>query len=837
MNPADGGLTWGEEETGYPGLWWTPYTDGVVSRVTQDGVEYTEAYSLQEADDNAEYFYYDLANQKLYLHTTDTDDPGTQTAPPLYDYVVLAYFWRYFANTQYGDALIVLPRIGSALIDGSYERWSDATTPVNWTKGEAGTSIVNREQTEADDGAFCVRLDIDAGNNEASVHQHIRLVPGATCKVIVRYKHAGSATSAIEIKDSADNVYLASDGSWGASPDQIALSNQTEWTTHTLTFVANASYIDYIITFKSDSSASASCYFDKASLIIEREQNPYLPYITTAGMPELHQSVSPFHESAMTMEFGSLQFLNDGWWYEQVQKYYWNLKDVVIRFGAKDFTYDQYEDVFHGLARYPKASDLIVSVDVIDHKAFTYKNVPLTTYEVDNYSELEDGAEGTPIPIIYGEFEEVVATCINASSGIVGGKDPYTFKLACHELEAIVNVWKNGQLLATPADYSVDPANGEFSLVADPGQAFVVAHVKGRKCGILDGAYSENVADILFDLLTTYAGVEFSYIELKSFLDLQSGRSQKHHLYLSTSSPALESVRTLQVSALFHLSPLLNGQLGAFRYYEGTDSNTPVVVDEEIEDFGLEFDTEGVYKTIQINYGLLPSENHYSSVEIVSAKTEWKHGNELTLPLTTSLRLQADAEELGAYYVGVLQDPLKKVTGILPSKIFSSFPGSKVIITKTRLLSDGTVYSVLASEPYRLLDLKKSMQSGKVGVIAWEDLQSSGGGFCEVCYHCQVCNAVQSGTCSSCYACQLCVAGQCSTCQTCYYCQACVSGQCAACQICNTCQSCDTCQTGQCGICVACQICNTGEYCTECEQCNSCQKCYNCQKCYGGVLP
>jgi len=199
------------------------------------------------------------------------------------------------------------------------------------------------------------------------------------------------------------------------------------------------------------------------------------------------------------------------------------------------------------------------------------------------------------------------------------------------------------------------------------------------------------------------------------------------------------------------------------------------------------------------------------------------------------LRLQADAQELGAYYSGVLKDPLKKFTGMLPSKIFAAYPGSKVIITKTRLLSDGTPYTVLSSEPYRLLDLKKSMQSGKVGVIGWEDLQSSGSGFCELCYHCQVCNTAEGGTCATCYSCQLCVSGQCLTCQTCYYCQQCVSGQCTTCMSCVTCQTCNTCQNSECGTCVTCQKCVSSEFCTTCMSCNSCMRCYSCQRECGKV--
>jgi len=93
-----------------------------------------------------------------------------------------------------------------------------------------------------------------------------------------------------------------------------------------LEFTSHDTYTDYIISLGSESAASQFCFFDDAQIFALREDNYYLPYITTSGIADLQQAIAPFYDTAMVMEFGTVQFTNDGWWYEQIQNYFWNLK-------------------------------------------------------------------------------------------------------------------------------------------------------------------------------------------------------------------------------------------------------------------------------------------------------------------------------------------------------------------------------------------------------------------------------------------------------------------------------------------------------------------------------
>lgn len=94
--------TWTQDIT-YTNCWWIPHTnvsghverEGEPGRVEENGVEYTERASLTLCNDNAGSWYWDSANDRLYVHTTGSDDPGGG------GYVILSYIWVRFATKPY----------------------------------------------------------------------------------------------------------------------------------------------------------------------------------------------------------------------------------------------------------------------------------------------------------------------------------------------------------------------------------------------------------------------------------------------------------------------------------------------------------------------------------------------------------------------------------------------------------------------------------------------------------------------------------------------------------------------------------------------------------------
>jgi len=522
---------------------------------------------------------------------------------------------------------------------------------------------------------------------------------------------------------------------------------------------------------------------------------------------------------------GRLDFINDGYWYEAVQDHLWHRKELIARYGTVGMDLSDFGTAFIGLTKEPVVSDTVASMEITDTKVLTYKQIPATKYWTSNYANLVDGAEGLPIPIIYGEVANVTPTEIDTTT--------FKYKISVHALESIDAVYKDGEaLVGGGVDYTADLANGEFTLDADPEDAIITCDVKGRKCDMEDTSYTENVADILFDILVTYVGVDKENIDYASFLDLRSGRTQDHMLYLDVAETAMEPIRKLMASALFHLIPLPNGKLGAFRYVTGVDADTPRIIEEEHIGFSINYNTAGVYSRVKVRYNRNPGDSNYENIIRTNDDVLRKYGIDETFLLTSTLRVKADAENIGDFYSDLLKDPMRKVEDNLPLKLFGIRPAEKIILNKDREDRDGTNIAVLSEAPYRVLRSEKSFATGRVDIEAWEDLQSAGETYCEVCYECQTCYSAEEGSCTTCFTCQACDAGQCDSCQACYYCEKCNTGQCSSCEVCNTCENCNTCEAVECGSCVNCQTCDTcqSSECESCQKCDNCQKCFTCQK-------
>ncbi len=815
-------LPWTQHDT-YTNLYFTSYIHGVVDKVEENGNVYLETYSLSEADATAGSFYYDFDNQILYLHTLNSDSPNTQTSPPEYDYIILAYFWRYFTSAQPNASPITFPRRQKRLQNESFEVWLSSGELKGWEKIETATSTLTKESDSPYEGAFCVKATIDALNSQAGIRQTFRLPPGKFCDLVVHYKTTGEATAKIEVRDSNSNVYLKSDGTWSAVASFISLPSSVDWAEYTLHFLSHTDYVDYIITLTNDSAASEACYFDLLQITAVREENYYLPYLTTTGVASLRQAVAPFYDTAMVMEFGQLQFANDGWWWEQVQTYLWNLKRIVVKYG-KD-SENTFSVIFYGQIRTPQVSDIVATIEVVDNKIYTYKSIPDAFFNIDTYPFLEKGADGKPIPIIYGEFG---TDNDDPLDGIVPTKVSSTeYILASHEIEAITAVYRNGVLQTEGSDYTVDLSNAKVTFVSDPGESFVTCKVKGKKCSLIDGTYSQNVVDFLYDLLVSYCNIDAEELAIDSFLRLRAARTQFHHLYIPTVMSVIDIIRIFQTSALFYLIFRPDTKL-AVVFFRSDDVASMSIQNEDTEQFSYEKEIDGVFSAIKLNYGFMPADGVHHTLVQKNPSVDLKYKEIQTLELTTSLRRKEDAADLLNYYSGVTIDPWIKVSVKIPSRLFNLSPGSKITISKKRTIRPGFEYDVLVDAPFRILQLEKDLGTSKIAIVGWDDQQAVGEGICEVCYACQLCYTIQTGDCSSCYSCQACYMAQCGTCQVCYSCQACYSEQCSVCESCDSCQSCVSCEATECGACVSCEDCYTVQ-CQTCQICNKCTVCYETQ--------
>lgn len=77
-----------------------------------------------------------------------------------------------------------------------------------------------------------------------------------------------------------------------------------------------------------------------------------------------------------------------------------------------------------------------------------------------SYPNLEDGAEGKPIPEAYGILKNITPICVDTVNGV--------YKPARREIKAIDEIRDSNTVLVTGDDYSEDLVDGEFTLLTTP---------------------------------------------------------------------------------------------------------------------------------------------------------------------------------------------------------------------------------------------------------------------------------------------------------------------------------------------------------------------------------
>ncbi len=229
-----------------------------------------------------------------------------------------------------------------------------------------------------------------------------------------------------------------------------------------------------------------------------------------ASLLESKQKIEDFN---ITLDNRDLGLDND------VAGYEWGNKAVVVKVGfGRDLT--NYDTVWQGLTRYPKTmshGDREIKLRCVSNMSRDYRTLPINKLWVSNYPNLESGLEGTPIPIVYGNFDSThtcPAYCIDTA---FGGATKKQFIIADHQINDITQVYVDGLPIAHGDE---DLANAKFSLTNAQYTENVnvcTVDVEGTEEG---AGIMENPGDILEDLLTTWCGAAGGDLDAAVFASL-----------------------------------------------------------------------------------------------------------------------------------------------------------------------------------------------------------------------------------------------------------------------------------------------------------------------------
>jgi hypothetical protein len=454
----------------------------------------------------------------------------------------------------------------------------------------------------------------------------------------------------------------------------------------------------------------------------------YTPFISESSLGSLTQSVQDYYKASVSIQFGSISFVGADWWWENKPNYLWHNNDLFVKLGEKGLSYDQFVDIFPGKTRKPVFSDNGVMFELRDRREGDLKQIPEERFDLVTYPNLDPSFENKIIPILFGFKLNITPVNIDTVNFIYKISDT-SFSSGAFPIDNIVAVYKDGVALVEVVDWTSDDANGEFTLLADPAGSEITCDARGIQCGynfdsgLSTGAFSENVADILYFILTELNGIDIDNIDLDSFQDLQNQRTQRIAWLLDEAMQTLDFVRILQSSAIFHFIPDLSGNYTVQYYDRAVSDDAKLFRDDDysVDSFQLSEDTETAFKIVVVQYDKDPTTGDFKEETISDDMVDAKYSEVNTLTVQTALVNQTEAQNLLDFYNQLVDMPGDKLEGEVTPEAFELKPSDKARFTK--IVNNITV---LDAEVYTILELRKDLNSAKVFVKGLLDSQASG---------------------------------------------------------------------------------------------------------------
>lgn len=475
---------------------------------------------------------------------------------------------------------------------------------------------------------------------------------------------------------------------------------------------------------------------DKENIIdftppLATQPNFYLPYVKSSSIPALSQKVDDYHKSAMIIQFGSISFLGSDWFYRNKNNFFWHNNNVFVKIGKKGIPYDEFITIFPGKTKKPNWNDDFVTFQIQDRRAGELIQIPEDRFDLTTYPNLDPDYENKIIPILFGTKTNITPVCINTAT--------FKYKISntsfgsTYDIEDITAVYKDGVLLNEGADWTSDDTNGEFTLLADPGSSVITCDAEGLQCqfnfdtGTKTGDFSENIADILFFILSELNNIDVNDINWTAFKALQIKRTQRLGWYLDEGIKTINFIRILQQSALFHFIPDLDGDYYVQYYDRDIPDNIKWFRNEDYfpNSFELEEDTDSTFKYVVMKWDKDPTTGEWKEEVSSEDATEWKYDERKTLTIETALLNQTETQNILEYFLTLVNAPGNKIMAEVPITAFDIIPSDKGKFSRSITDKDGE-FVILDEEIYTILEARKNVDQGKVFLKGLLDSQAAG---------------------------------------------------------------------------------------------------------------
>jgi hypothetical protein len=144
---------------------------------------------------------------------------------------------------------VLTPLISDSLNNGGFESWSSATNAASWSESKTGSSTVNRESTDPNEGTYCCRIDIDGSNSYCAVQINSLVTAGD----VIDYEFYARATGGnwkAGGDAGADATVIAPSTSWTKYTGRITIASSTKWIFSRNSSTSQSLYIDSVKVWK-----------------------------------------------------------------------------------------------------------------------------------------------------------------------------------------------------------------------------------------------------------------------------------------------------------------------------------------------------------------------------------------------------------------------------------------------------------------------------------------------------------------------------------------------------------------------------------------------------------
>lgn len=686
----------------YTNCWWMVHSDGDVVEVTEGASKYTEHTSLSNLNGNPSGFYFDAPAEVLYVHTSGSDDPSGGS------YIIQSYFWVKIANQQPVDDPIIynddyfLPFLKSSSLPS-------IVTSVN-ELFIGGAALNFGKISFINDGWWDLMLNdyiferkefyLQLGGKRHGLPSFGTLFTGITGDIDWSDDEVG-----IEIMD-----------------NRYAIFKNPLTTKFTLTAYPN-------MDTAWENKPIPTGYGAKENIqpvLIDRKNLIYkLCLRDLDSIDEVRAGgISLIEGTHYDTDLSNGQFtLNGPPWLAKLTTYY-----IVISTDA----------LWANAANY---------VSIMCDNGAGYADGQ--TFEIDNGGVWTGVAKDLNFKVLSKEAsvetadEELLISFISGSDSIALKDNIARFKIAqSFQFNAAdQKITKIGLQLK-----KVGSPTGTLRVEIHSDQAgtrlggWATIDIDSLSTGVfywrfLEYTEYENVEEIEVDFTTedsiardilehaleSLMGIDMSLIDSDLMDALEAARTETLAVFLDEDLTGEGFINRLGITSAFHFVPLPNGTFGPIVFVAGEPSGTPHLYDEDYISFSQQRQAENTAVKVIIKYDKDPTNDEWKQVERISSTAGELYKAVEILEVETWLIEKTDAEALGDLYLGLIEEPLKKVFIALPIVGFTMYPGQKVKLWRTRADNAGGVFDGVL---HRLIKLTKNLSNGTVNLECWKDTQS-----------------------------------------------------------------------------------------------------------------